>query len=220
MATESTSLEIEYPESDGVPMGESDLHRNWIVRLIRLLEYRYRNERAYVTGDLLLYYKEGDPRTVICPDVFLVKDHPRGLRGVYKLWKEGRPPDIAFEITSHTTHRKDIAKIRKYLQIGVSELFLFDPTADYLDPILQGYRLTNGEYETIPCDDRGQMCSHILNANVFLQDSDLVIADPQTGEPWQTADEAAEAAHEAQRKQVVALQAEVQRLRAQLERPS
>ena len=35
-----------------------------------------------------------------------------------------------------------------------------------------------------------------------------------------TADEAAEAAHEAERERVVALQAEVQRLRAQLERPS
>lgn len=36
MASESASVETEYPESDGVPTGESELHRNGIVRLSRL----------------------------------------------------------------------------------------------------------------------------------------------------------------------------------------
>jgi hypothetical protein len=44
--------EIEYPESDGQPMGETDLHRNWMIRLFDLLSNRYRGQRTYVGCDL------------------------------------------------------------------------------------------------------------------------------------------------------------------------
>jgi hypothetical protein len=56
-----TTLEIEYPESDGQPMDETDLARDWMFRIIDLLKHRYRGQHVYVTGDLLLYYEEGNP---------------------------------------------------------------------------------------------------------------------------------------------------------------
>jgi hypothetical protein len=34
--------EIEYPETDGKPMGETDVHRLWMIRLYDLLKHRYR----------------------------------------------------------------------------------------------------------------------------------------------------------------------------------
>ena len=37
-----TAFEVEYPETDGRPMGETDLHREWMQRIIDLLKYRYR----------------------------------------------------------------------------------------------------------------------------------------------------------------------------------
>jgi hypothetical protein len=45
-----TSLdEVEYPESAGRPMGESDWHRDWMNRIIALLKYRYREQIGFRT---------------------------------------------------------------------------------------------------------------------------------------------------------------------------
>ena len=33
MRLSSPTVEIDYPESDGKPMGETDLHRDWMVTL-------------------------------------------------------------------------------------------------------------------------------------------------------------------------------------------
>jgi hypothetical protein len=46
---------IEYPEWDGQPMGETDLHRDWMVRILDILRYRYRGNRVYVASNLLVY---------------------------------------------------------------------------------------------------------------------------------------------------------------------
>ena len=44
---------VYYPESDGKPMGETDWHRNAIVRLIELLQSHFAGRKVYVSGDLL-----------------------------------------------------------------------------------------------------------------------------------------------------------------------
>ena len=40
-------IEIEYPESDGKPRGETDLHRKWMNRICDLLSCRYRGQRHH-----------------------------------------------------------------------------------------------------------------------------------------------------------------------------
>ena len=63
----------EYPESDGRPMAETDLHRAEMTDLIAMLEARYADRAdVYVSGNLLLYYRQGDPRAAVAPDVFVV----------------------------------------------------------------------------------------------------------------------------------------------------
>jgi hypothetical protein len=52
--------EVEYPESDGMPMGETELHQDWMIRIRDILRLRYRGQRVYVASNLLLYYEEGD----------------------------------------------------------------------------------------------------------------------------------------------------------------
>ncbi len=37
MSTAPTPVEIDYPESDGQPIGETDLHIGWIIRLRDML---------------------------------------------------------------------------------------------------------------------------------------------------------------------------------------
>lgn len=204
MASDIEALEqIEYPERDGRPMGETDLHRDWMIRLIRLLQYRYRDQRAYVSGDLLLYYVEGNPKVCVVPDVFLVKDHPPGRRRVYKLWEEGQPPHVVIEVTSLKTRKADVLKLRKFREIGVAEVFLYDPTGDYLNPPLRGHRLVDGDYIAIEPHANGRLTSAELHAELSLEDDgSLTLYDADSGERWLTAEEAAEA--------------EIQRLRQRL----
>lgn len=36
--------EIDYPESDGQPMGETPVHQSWIIRLLNQFQQRYRDQ--------------------------------------------------------------------------------------------------------------------------------------------------------------------------------
>jgi Uma2 family endonuclease len=192
--------EIDYPESDGKPMGESDLHRDWMFRIIELLRYRYRGQRVYVSGDLLLYYEEGNPKKFVVPDGFIVKDSDPNRRRIYKLWEEGRPPNVVFETTSRRTKRKDLViKPELYRQLGIKEYFLYDPTEDYLKPPLQGFRLEADGYAPIEADATGALESRELAALLRLEGTELVMHDSKTGERLQTETEAKQAAYAAEK---------------------
>jgi len=64
---------VDYPETDGKPMGETDVHRDEMVREIELLRRYYEDQCVYVSGNLLVYYKQGNPKRFVVPDVFVVK---------------------------------------------------------------------------------------------------------------------------------------------------
>jgi len=98
---------VNYPESDGKPMAETDLHRKEMVRQIDLLERFFQGQRVYVSGNLLLYYERGEPKKSVAPDVFVVKDLPPGDRRVYKLWVERKSPNVVIEVTSRKTKKKE-----------------------------------------------------------------------------------------------------------------
>jgi len=103
--------EIEYPTGDGKPMGESDLHRKNMVDLIQTLEDYFGNEpMVYVSGWLLIFYEEGNPRKRVAPDVFVVRGVEKRMRGNYLIWKEGRGPDLVIELTSKRRRREDQKK--------------------------------------------------------------------------------------------------------------
>jgi len=55
---------------------------NWICDV---LSYRYRDQRVYVSCNLLLYYSEGNPHDFVVPDDFVVLDCDPSARRVYKL---------------------------------------------------------------------------------------------------------------------------------------
>ncbi len=139
--------EIFYPESDGRPMAESDLHRNLMFRIIHLLQRFFAGKRVYVSGNLLVYYQHGNPRKSIAPDCFVVWDVEPRLRLIYKLWEEKKAPQVVFEISSKSTQREDFnKKMRVYAQLGVQEYYIYDPTSEYLDPPLAAYELVDGSF--------------------------------------------------------------------------
>ena len=184
MIEHNVVAEIYYPESDGEPMAETDLHRNWMFRIIDILQQRFEGQQVYVSGNLLLYYVEGDPTKSVAPDALVVKGVAPGLRRTYKVWEEGKAPDVVFETTSDSTRQNDTQrKFELYARLGIREYFLFDPLADYLDPPLQGYRLGDTGYDRIEPDSTGRLSSEELGMFLELSSSgELVFRDQATGQ--------------------------------------
>ena len=57
-----------YPDTDGQPMAASDLHLEILIRLLQALRVYFSEiPEVYVSGDILTYYIEGDPRAVCAP---------------------------------------------------------------------------------------------------------------------------------------------------------
>ncbi len=93
---------IYYPETDGKPMGETDVHIDVLIYLREALRDHFRDApQVYVAGSMLLYYEEGNPIACVAPDVFVVQGVGKHERRTYRLWEEGQPPAVVFEITSH-----------------------------------------------------------------------------------------------------------------------
>ncbi len=180
--------EIYYPESDGQPMAESDLHLKEMIYLLNALEIHFHSvPNVYIAGNLLLYYAEGFPKKCVAPDVFVVKGIPRGNRGSYKLWEEGAAPVFVIEVTSASTRGEDLGpKKELYQRLGVEEYFLHDPLGDYLEPRLQGYRLVLGRYVPIMAEEDGSMVSDTLGLILQPEDSRLRLVDPATSEVLRT----------------------------------
>lgn len=147
--TLATLGDLDYPDSDGLPMAETEFQFNPILNAVGSLRvhFRYRPD-VYVIGNLLLYYEENNPAASV-PDVFVVFGVPNHVRRTYLLWQEGKVPDFVLEVTSQSTRQADQGRRRDvYERLGVSGYWQYDPTADYLDPPLQGLILSGGRYGT------------------------------------------------------------------------
>jgi Uma2 family endonuclease len=218
--------QIHYPETDGKPMAETDIHADALIYLREALKDYFRDDQeVYVAGNLLLYYEEGNPAASIAPDVFVVKGIPKHERRIYKLWEEGKAPDVVIEITSRGTRLEDLGTKRAlYAMLGVKEYFLYDPLGEYLEPPLQGYQLVDGDYQRMQPTDKGALLSQVLGLELRLEDDHLRLVDPATGERLLTPAEAQEArraeaaARRAAEERAARLEAEVERLRAELAR--
>lgn len=177
--------EVYYPESDGEPMAETDVHRDLMSEiLITPLKTRYQKAgNVYVTGNIWLYYEEGDPTAVISPDVFVVFGLPNRRRRVYKMWVEGKGPDVVFELTSTSTRRRDLGEKRQlYEDLGVKEYFLFDPLGEYLSPPLRGFVLRDGFFSNLELvkrpDGEYQLFSELLGLEIHTANGLLRLYDP------------------------------------------
>ena len=226
----SAEREVDYPTSDGRPMAETDLHRQDMVDVIQTLQERFAADpNVYVSGNLLLFYEEGNRRKHIAPDVFLVRGVPKlPPRANYLLWEEGKAPDGVIEITSKTTKHRDQKKKRDIYRdvLKVPEYFQFDPTEDYLKPSIQGHQLVDGQYVPI-APVEGRLPSAVFNLHLERRGTELRFYDPTTGRclltPPERAAEETEArrrAEEAQRREAEARQqveTENERLRRELE---
>ena len=201
---------VEYPGSDGKPMGETFIHGRCIHDVLDALRAFFAERSdVLVAGDNFLYYEEGNPKASVVPDVFVVfgavKDEHReeGWREVYKLWEEPKGPDFVLEVTSRSTRREDrVQKRSLYARLGVGEYFLFDPKGEYLEPPLQGMRLRNGKYERLwPVRAPGGggeegVWSEVLGLYLYGRSRELRLYDPVGGRELHTHEEEAAARRE------------------------
>ena len=180
----STPRAVRYPTSDGKPMAETDTHRDGMVDLIQTLQVRYAADpMVYVSGNILLFYEEGNPRAHVSPDVLVVRGIAKlPVKDNYKVWEEGKGPDLVIELTSKSTRRvdqttkralyRDVLRVREYIQ--------FDPFGEWLKPPLQGFRLVGGEYAAIEPVD-GRLPSEVLGLHLGREGVELRLHDPIAG---------------------------------------
>ncbi len=187
-----TSLEqseIEYPSSDGEPMAESDITRDYITYGVEALKLYFQGRSdVYVSANSFVYYEEGNKAAVVAPDIYAVFGVRKRQRDNYKVWLEGGiTPQFVLEITSATTQDVDQeTKPETYRSLGVREYFQYDPSGDYLNPILQGVRLVNNKYEPIEANnitfDSLWLYSEVLGLELHIVSGELRFRNPQTGE--------------------------------------
>jgi Uma2 family endonuclease len=200
-------------------MAETDWHRDLMAVLIAILKtYFAQDPLVYVSGNLLLFYKPGDKRRHLSPDVFVVKGVPKRPRPNYLVWEEGKGPDFVIELTSSSTRHEDVKRKFALYQdtLRVQEYFLFDPLGDYLAPPLRGYRLHRGKYRPIR-PVKGRLPSKVIGLHLERYGRVLRLYDPATGgwlpdpeEARQQAEEARQRAEEARRQEAEARQQEAE----------
>jgi len=184
--------EIDYPDSDGRPLAETERHRQVIVDLIYGLQQRYgETSDVYVGGNMFLYYEKGNRSAVVGPDVFVVRGVGKEVRNTFKVWEEGgRVPFLVIEVTSASTSDEDLVdKKAKYLRLGVEEYILFDPLEEYLSPSMQGFRLRGGRYVATPPRKDGSLDSATTGLVLRREGQRLRLVDAATGVPLLWIDE-------------------------------
>jgi Uma2 family endonuclease len=210
--------DVHYPESDGEPMAETELHREVMTDLINALKRRYASAPdVYINGNMFFYDVQGDPRSSFSPDVFVVRGIPKERRRIYKIWEEGEVPCFIIEVTSAKTRSEDTgSKKTRYERLGCEEYFLFDPEGDYLDPRLQGYRLENGRYQPLAAHPDGSLFSRTTGLILRVEGQRLRLVDAVTGEEllW---DEEIEPRLKEAEKRAAKAEEEIARLRRELE---
>ncbi|MFN7974191.1 MAG: Uma2 family endonuclease [Acidobacteriota bacterium] len=207
---------VDYPDSDGSPLGESDDHIDELLsaRLALKDHFRHRAD-VYVASNLLLYYEEGNPQAQVAPDVFVAFGVPKHRRRTYKVWAEGRAPRCVIELTSKSTHLVDFGnKKGLYAMLGVSEYFLFDPLSEYLWPPLQGYRLQRGDYLHMKPGPGGVLESKTLGLRLAPRNGHLCFIDRRTGRMLATPEEGFDGLRRAEKE---AVRAEKEASRAEKE---
>jgi Uma2 family endonuclease len=208
-----------YPESDGKPMAETDVHRKLMMDFILILEDNFEDQDdVYVSGNLLMYYEEGNTRKSISPDVFVVFGVEKKLRRTYRTWDESNTPDFVLEVASPSTFKEDMGRKKDLYAtvLGVKEYYIYDPLGQIV-PSFIGFRLIDGVYQEIEFVNN-RLSSEVLGLELGEHEGVLRLYNPNTEQWLQTLTEEVkivrERAENAEAELAEAL-AEIERLRTE-----
>ena len=138
-----------------------------------------------MSGDLLIYCEEGNPRRSVAPDVLVVFGVEDRQRPTYKVWEEGKAPDFVLEVASPSTWEDDEGwKAELYERLGVREYWQYDPTGEQLGVRLKGRRLVAGACEPQPVVESldGTLILHsgTLGLDRRVKGREMYFLDPAT----------------------------------------
>ena len=204
-----------YPSSDGEPMAETERHRKLLTDLVDIIDRHFlRHPDVHVSGNLLLYYEEGNPRKVISPDVFMVRGVSKKELRTYKTWEQQPTLDFVLELASPSTFHRDFNEKKEIYEkiLRVGEYYIYDPYGE-IEPAFIGFRLVNGMYQEIAFVE-GRLPSTVLGLELGERDGVLRLYNPATEEwlypAWELVDNAEARAQQAE--------AELEKVRAALKR--
>jgi len=117
-----------YPVEEDV--GEDSLP-TFILEVLRPLIaalFAQRGKKAFVGSDQFIYWEQYNPRKVVAPDLYVLPGvGPDARVPVWKVWETHVVANFVLEIMSED-QRKDVEESpRRYAELGVRELILFDP---------------------------------------------------------------------------------------------
>lgn len=202
--------EIYYPESDGKPMAETDVHAKLLMYLRDSLAIFFtERENVYVTGNIMFYYEEGSPQDVVSPDVMVCFGIPKGDRTSYKSWEENDVlPSVIIELASRSTWHKDRTEKRElYEMLGVKEYYIFNPQYPKTLPAFMAFNLEDGELKKVTIENN-RIYSDLLELELVDTGKTLRLFNPQTQKFLKNAVELTEENNN--------LKAEIERLKALL----
>jgi Uma2 family endonuclease len=219
-------MPIFYEDEDEGDMGEANLHVvSTDILYFGVQAHLARRRACRVYTNLNLHYREGPPhpRTralpYVSPDVMVVRPYralPEDLAS-YTIGREGPAPVFVAEVLSERSaqQRDLLEKLRIYALLGVSECLLADVTGRFLPERRLLKRLRrDGTWKDE--HDTGSGLTSRLGFRVILEaDGHLRALDARTGEPYVRPTEV-QAAADALKAQVRALEQELARLRAAL----
>jgi Uma2 family endonuclease len=176
------SADIEYPETDGQPMGDSTIQVRWIFKLFSGIDGVFLNRPdVFVAANLFWYPVKGDPATVTAPDVLVAFGRPKGDRRCYKQWEEGGiAPQIVVEVLSFNNTPGEMEdKFDFYERFGVEEYYVYDP----IDITLQGFQRRRNRL--MPIARMKNYTSPRLGIRFDMSGPELQVFRPD-GEPFRT----------------------------------
>ncbi len=206
-ADTSTTTEIFYPETDGMPLPDGLYQYRHFLEILSILKFFFGlRDDVVVGGDIFIYYEEGNPQVSVAPDCFVVfgvgvESFERN--NTYLMWDVGKAPDFVLEIGSPSTARNDLRGKRDlYARLGIGEYWRFDPSGgDHYGEPLVGESLVDGEYRELEMsrDVDGTVWGHSprLNLELHWEDGRLRFYDP-VGERWLRNMEETDAARESE----------------------
>ncbi len=160
--------------SDEPPL-ETDLHRDQIDLLIRLLKWYWRDRQDfYASGNLTIYYsptqrKSSDFRG---PDFFVVLGTERQPRKSWVVWEEGgKYPNLIVELLSDSTAATDRGLKKQIYQdiFRTPDYFWFD--LHNLE--FEGFHLVDGTYHPIEPTEQGWRWSEQLGLFLGIHQEQL-----------------------------------------------
>ena len=178
--------EIEYPASDGQPMGRPGFMSRRSFSCSRRCPTPCPST-DFLAADMFWYWEKGQPKSRVAPDVMVVKGVGRAHRRSFFTWREGGAiPCIVFEMASENTWREDRKEAPALRAAGRAGVHRVRPRRRIPRPRLQGFRLVEGRYEPIVADADERLCSDELNLLFGAEGLTLRLFDRTSGAPLPT----------------------------------